>query len=66
VFGEVGLAGEIRATSQASLRAREAAQMGFTCCIVPDGNLAASDAPPGCEIVGVRTVSEAIDQLIAW
>ncbi len=64
VFGEVGLAGEIRGTSQASLRAREAAQMGFTRCIVPDGNLAASDAPPGCEIVGVRTVSEAIDQLI--
>jgi DNA repair protein RadA/Sms len=66
VFGEVGLAGEIRGTSQASLRAREAAQMGFTRCIMPDGNLAASDAPPGCEIVGVRTVSEAIDQLIAW
>jgi DNA repair protein RadA/Sms len=66
VFGEVGLAGEVRATSQASLRAREAAQMGFTRCIVPDGNLAASDAPPGCEIVGVRTVSEAIDHLIAW
>ena len=38
VFGEVGLAGEIRATSQSALRVREAAQMGFTRCIVPEGN----------------------------
>ena len=38
VFGEVGLAGEVRGTSQAALRVREAAQMGFTRCVVPDGN----------------------------
>ena len=38
VFGEVGLAGEIRATSQAALRVREAAHMGFTRCVLPDGN----------------------------
>src|SRR6185503_18707379 len=30
VFGEVGLAGEIRGVAQASLRIREAEQMGFT------------------------------------
>jgi DNA repair protein RadA/Sms len=66
VFGEVGLAGEIRATGQASLRAREAAQMGFTRCIVPDGNSSLADVPSGCEVVGVRTVSEALDQLIDW
>ena len=66
VFGEVGLAGEIRATSQASLRAREAALMGFTRCIVPDGNSSLADVPAGCEIVGVRTVSEALDQLVDW
>ena len=34
IFGEVGLAGEVRATSQAALRVREAAQMGFTRCVV--------------------------------
>jgi DNA repair protein RadA/Sms len=66
VFGEVGLAGEIRATSQASLRAREAALMGFTRCIVPDGNSSLPDVPAGCEIIGVRTVSEALDQLVDW
>jgi len=66
VFGEVGLAGEIRATSQAPLRIREAAQMGFTRCVLPHGNCAPSDAPDGCELIGVKTVSEAVDQLIDW
>jgi len=66
VFGEVGLAGEIRATSQAPLRIREAAQMGFTRCVLPQANSAPSDAPAGCELVGVKTVSEAVDQLIDW
>jgi len=66
VFGEVGLAGEIRAVSQSALRVREAAAMGFTRCIVPAGNCAPSDVPPGVELVGVKTVSEALDQLIAW
>ena len=63
VFGEVGLAGEVRATSQAPLRLREAAQLGFRRCIVPDGN-AASDAPNGMEVVGVRTVGEALDLMM--
>ena len=66
VFGEVGLAGEIRGTSQSALRVREAAQMGFTRCVVPEGNFSPAEAPPGCEVVGVKTVSEALDQLIDW
>src|SRR5690606_3399831 len=39
LFGEVGLAGEVRATGQALLRIREAAQMSFIRCIVPAGNV---------------------------
>jgi DNA repair protein RadA/Sms len=66
VFGEVGLAGEVRGVSQAALRVREAAQMGFTRCVIPDGNCSPDDVPPGIELVGVRTVSEALDQLIDW
>jgi DNA repair protein RadA/Sms len=66
VFGEVGLAGEIRGTSQASLRVREAAQMGFTRCIVPEANYVRDEAPPGLELVAVRTVGEALDQLMDW
>jgi DNA repair protein RadA/Sms len=66
VFGEVGLAGEVRGVSQASLRVREAAQMGFTRCVVPQGNCSPADAPAGIELVAVKTVSEALEQLIDW
>jgi DNA repair protein RadA/Sms len=64
VFGEVGLAGEVRATTQAPLRVREAAQLGFTRCVVPDGNVSPDDLPPGVVLVGVRTVGEALEALI--
>ena len=64
VFGEVGLAGEVRATTLAPLRLREAAQLGFTRCVLPDRNVTAADVPAGVEIVGVRTVGEALDALM--
>jgi len=63
VFGEVGLAGEVRAASQAVLRVREAAQLGFTRCVVPEGNLAPGDLPSSMTMTGVRTVGEALDAL---
>jgi DNA repair protein RadA/Sms len=63
VFGEVGLAGEVRATGQAALRVREAGQLGFTRCVVPEGNVAPGDLPASMTMVGVRTVAEALDAL---
>lgn len=63
VFGEVGLAGEVRATSQASVRVREAYAMGFSRCIVPSGNLAGLDYDDGIEVIGVRNVSDALEAL---
>jgi DNA repair protein RadA/Sms len=68
MFGEVGLSGEIRGIPQASLRIREAVQMGFSRIIMPSANLDPSDPASSdgqCELVGVRTVGEALDQLIA-
>jgi DNA repair protein RadA/Sms len=67
MFGEVGLAGEIRGISQANLRVREAAQMGFTRCIMPEANIDPSDRQlaKDCELVGVKTVGEALDELLA-
>jgi DNA repair protein RadA/Sms len=68
VFGEVGLSGEIRGIPQAALRVKEAAQMGFSRVVLPAGNLDPTDnaqAEGRCELVGVRTVGEALDQLIA-
>src|SRR5205807_3225 len=70
MFGEVGLAGEVRGTAQAPLRIREAAQMGFRRCVMPDANMEPA-RPNGsrpdeaeCELVGVRTVGEALDALM--
>jgi DNA repair protein RadA/Sms len=65
MFGEVGLAGEVRGIAQASLRIREAAQMGFQRCIMPDANIERNSTSEGtCELVGVRTVAEALDALL--
>jgi DNA repair protein RadA/Sms len=65
VFGEVGLAGEVRGCTQAALRLKEAAQLGFAACVVPVANAAPADAPAGCELIAVRTVGEALAALIA-
>jgi DNA repair protein RadA/Sms len=68
VFGEVGLSGEIRGIPHAALRVKEAVQMGFSRVVLPAGNLDPADQTAGekrCELVGVRTVSEALDELIA-
>ena len=63
VFGEVGLSGEIRGIPQAALRVREAAQMGFTRIVLPSANMEGS-GDSRLELVGVRNVGEALDQLI--
>src|SRR6266850_396521 len=64
VFGEVGLAGEVRGITQAALRVREASQMGFLRCVMPEANIDAGEATGPCELVGVRTVGEALDALL--
>src|SRR5687767_4077786 len=63
MFGEVGLSGEIRGIPQAALRVREAAQMGFGRIVMPAANAEGLQAE-GCDLVGVRTVGEALGQLI--
>jgi DNA repair protein RadA/Sms len=68
VFGEVGLAGEVRGITQAGLRVREAAQMGFRQCIMPEANIDPDDRRAlgaGCELIGVRSAGEALDILLA-
>jgi DNA repair protein RadA/Sms len=67
MFGEVGLAGEVRGITQAALRIREAAQMGFKRCILPEANIEPSDraSTADCELVGVRTLGEALDEVLS-
>lgn len=67
IFGEVGLAGEIRAVGQPVLRIREAAQRGFRRLVVPRANAdpaVRDEAAADCELVGVRTVAEALEELL--
>jgi DNA repair protein RadA/Sms len=66
MFGEVGLAGEVRGIAQAPLRVREAAQMGFRRCIMPEANIEPTvTTERDCELVGVRTVGDALDALLS-
>lgn len=62
VFGEVGLAGEVRAVSQAEVRVREALKMGFRFIVMPKKNL---DGLQGLQLpikmYGVEHVREALD-----
>ena len=63
VFGEIGLAGEVRATSHAAIRLREAARMGFKRVIIPKNNLTGLPEDDRLEIIGVRSVADALDAL---
>lgn len=63
VFGEVGLAGEVRAVNQPEPRLGEAAKLGFQQAVLPGGNLKRlGDA--GLKLQGVTNVQEALDALL--
>ena len=63
VFGEVGLTGEVRAVSRAEIRVAEIAKMGFTRCLVPDTNLKRMSRINDCELLGIKSISEAMEIL---
>lgn len=60
-FGEIGLAGEIRPVRFGAERIAAAAKQGFTKAIVPLGNVP-KKIPDGIEVIGVRRLSEALDE----
>lgn len=65
MFGEVGLAGEVRAVPRAAARLKEAAKMGFGRAVIPEANankLTASEQPK-LQVVPVRTLSDALAAL---
>jgi DNA repair protein RadA/Sms len=59
VFGEVGLAGEIRPCPRGQERLKEAAKLGFTIAIIPKANLPKSKIP-GLRVIPVERIDEAI------
>ncbi|MEP6998755.1 MAG: DNA repair protein RadA, partial [Betaproteobacteria bacterium] len=62
VFGEVGLAGEIRPVQRGQERLREAAKLGFSRALIPAANKP-RQAIEGIEIVAVHRIGEALAQL---
>lgn len=62
VFGEVGLAGEIRPVPSGIERLQEAAKHGFKRAIVPAGNKPPKPIP-GMEVVAVDKLTEALEAL---
>lgn len=60
VFGEIGLAGEIRPVPGGQERLKEAAKHGFKTAIVPHGN-AGKKTIEGMKVVSVQTLKDAID-----
>lgn len=63
VFGEVGLSGEVRAVSMPEQRVSEAKKLGFKTCVIPSVSENAVKNIEGIRVIGVRSVSEAIQLL---
>lgn len=60
IFGEVGLAGEVRAVPMAEQRVNEAKKLGFETCILPKTSLDKMRKMEGIRMVGVENIREAI------
>jgi DNA repair protein RadA/Sms len=62
VFGEIGLAGEVRPAPRGQERIKEAAKLGFEKLIIPTAN-APKAKVPGVEIIAVERVDRAVQVL---
>lgn len=63
IFGEIGLAGEVRAVPMAEQRVNEAKKLGFETCILPKTSLDKMRKMEGIRMVGVENIREAISLL---
>ena len=62
VFGEVGLAGEVRPVQRGQERLKEAAKLGFVRAIVPKANMP-KQGLQGIEIIAVDRVEDAVAKM---
>ena len=60
VFGEVGLAGEVRAVSQPQIRINEAVKLGFVNCILPQVCLKNIKKTDKINLIGISSVKDAV------
>ena len=61
VFGEVGLAGEIRPAPRGQERLREAAKLGFSIAVIPKAN-APKQAIEGLKVIPVERIDDALQK----
>lgn len=61
VFGEVGLSGEVRAVTMPEQRVQEAKKLGFKTCVIPEVSVKTVGKVEGIEIVGVKSVNQAMN-----
>ncbi len=61
VFGEVGLAGEIRPAPRGQERLREAAKLGFSIAVIPKAN-APKQAIEGLKVIAVERIDDALQK----
>lgn len=62
VFGEIGLAGELRSVTQIDARISEAKRLGFESCILPYHSLKRTRAKwSGIKLIGIKNVREAFE-----
>ena len=59
-IGELGLTGEIRRVTRIDQRISEAAKLGFKRVFIPQNNLNGLELPTNIDVVGVKTISEAL------
>ncbi|MGZ6292832.1 MAG: DNA repair protein RadA [Syntrophales bacterium] len=63
VFGEVGLAGEVRGISQMDIRIKEAARMGFRRCIIPQTSSRNGFAEKKMECIRINSLKKLLEYL---
>ena len=63
VLGEVGLTGEVRAVNHIETRVAEVKKMGFTRCLLPQGNARRMAKDKSITLTGVKSVAQAIEEL---
>lgn len=63
VFGEIGLAGELRSIAHSDLRIIEAGRLGFTRCILPYHGLKnlTGKTFDGIEVIGAKNIRQAFE-----
>ena len=64
-FGEIGLAGEMRAVNRVLVRVKEAQRLGFKRCILPKQCIAVISAEVDIQLIGVSTLSQALSAAMA-